>query len=58
VRGQIWARHDLPGRLIYLGPQSHHQAGRNATPDPTLRVKLYDRTNDQITLDEIERIAI
>ena len=29
-----------------------------AAHEPPRTTKLYDRTNDQITLDEIERIAI
>ena len=51
----------LPGHRDHLLPGGQGHAGkgpadgRHASPRTT---KLYDRTNDQITLDEVEKIVI
>jgi len=40
---------------VEVGLEHAQQIAAHESPRTT---KLYDRTNDQITLDEIERIAI
>jgi hypothetical protein len=62
------ARHESPDRLSYVADNRDHRLSRSrgtlenaqavaAHKSPRV-TKLYDRTGDEITLDEVKRIAI
>jgi len=45
----------IPARLALRAPYANAASPAHESPRPT---KLYDRTGDEITLDEVERIKI
>jgi hypothetical protein len=57
------AWYECPDRLSYVSSHRHHDylaAGERqavATHKSPRKTKRYDRTGDEITLDEVERIA-